>query len=85
MHSRQPTIRDMPPPPHIVGLQRFTTYAEIDEILRSRSFRQGSHQESQPFFGRTLLTIDGDEHFERRRLEAPCSRRPRSTTTSTPS
>ena len=71
MHSREPTIRDMPPPPHIVGLQRFTTYAEIDEILRSRSFRQGSHQESQPFFGRTLLTIDGDEHFERRRLEAP--------------
>ena len=71
MHSRRPTIRDMPPPPHIVGLQHFTTYAEIDEILRSRSFRQGSHQESQPFFGRTLLTIDGDEHFERRRLEAP--------------
>ena len=71
MQSRQPTIRDMPPPPHIVGLQHFTTFAEIDEILRSRSFRQGSHQESQPFFGRTLLTIDGDEHFERRRLEAP--------------
>lgn len=36
----------MPPPPHIVGLQHFTTHAEIDEILRSRSFRQGSHQES---------------------------------------
>jgi len=71
VHSRQPTIRDMPPPPHIVGLQHFTTYAEIDEILRSRSFRQGSHQESQAFFGRSLLTIDGDEHFERRRLEAP--------------
>ena len=61
----------MPPPPHIVGLQHFITYAEIDEILRSRNFRQGSHQESQPFFGRSLLTIDGDEHFERRRLEAP--------------
>ena len=71
MNSRPPTIRDMPPPPHIVGLQHFTTFAEIDEILRSRSFRQGSHQESRPFFGRTLLTIDGDEHFERRRLEAP--------------
>ena len=71
MQSRQPTIRDMPPPPHIVGLQHFTTFAEIDEILRSRCFRQGSHQESQAFFGRSLLTIDGDEHFERRRLEAP--------------
>ena len=71
MPTREPTIREMPPPPHIVGLQHFTTYAEIDEILRSRGFRQGSHQESQPFFGRSLLTIDGDEHFERRRLEAP--------------
>ena len=71
MPTREPTIREMPPPPHIVGLQHFTTYAEIDEILRSRNFRQGSHQESQPFFGRSLLTIDGDEHFERRRLEAP--------------
>ena len=71
MQGREPTIREMPPPPHIVGLQHFTRYAEIDEILRSRSFRQGSHQESQPFFGRSLLTIDGDEHFERRRLEAP--------------
>ena len=42
-----------------------------DEILRSKDFRQGSHQESAPFFGRSLLTIDGDEHFDRRRLEAP--------------
>ncbi len=71
MQTREPTIREMPPPPHIVGLQHFTRFAEIDEILRSRSFRQGSHQESQAFFGRSLLTIDGDEHFERRRLEAP--------------
>jgi len=49
----------------------FTTFAEIDEILRSKDFRQGSHQESQTFFGRSLLTIDGDEHYDRRRLEAP--------------
>ena len=63
MQGREPTIREMPPPPHIVGLQHFTRYAEIDEILRSRSFRQGSHQESQPFFGRSLLTIDGDEQL----------------------
>ena len=35
MQSRPPTIRDMPPPPNIVGLQHFTTYAEIDEIQRS--------------------------------------------------
>jgi len=66
-----PSVRQLPPPPHIKGLQMFTTFAEIDEILRSKDFRQGSHQESQPFFGRSLLTIDGDEHYDRRRLEAP--------------
>lgn len=65
------SIRDMEPPPHIVGIKHFTDYAMVDEILRSKKFRQGSHQESQPFFGRSLLTIDHDEHFERRRLEAP--------------
>ena len=66
-----PSTRVLPPPPHIKGLQMFTTYAEIDEILRSKDFRQGAHQESQPFFGRSLLTIDGDEHFDRRRLVTP--------------
>lgn len=65
------SIRDMEPPPHIVGIKHFTDFAMVDEILRSKAFRQGSHQESQPFFGRSLLTIDHDEHFERRRLEAP--------------
>lgn len=65
------SIRDMEPPPHIVGIKHFTDFAMVDEILRSKHFRQGSHQESQAFFGRSLLTIDHDEHFERRRLEAP--------------
>ena len=61
----------MDPPPHIAGIKHFTDFAMVDEILRSKDFRQGSHQESQPFFGRSLLTIDHNEHFERRRLQAP--------------
>lgn len=69
------SIRDMDPPPHIVGIKHFTDFASVDEILRSRDFRQGSHQESQPFFGDSLLTIDHDRHFERRRLEAPLFRK----------
>lgn len=69
------SIRDLEPAPHIAGLQHFTTFAEVDEILRSKNFRQGSHQESQAFFGDSLLTIDHDEHFERRRLEAPLFRK----------
>jgi len=65
------SIRDLEPAPHIEGIKHFVTYTEVDEILRSHDFRQGSHQESQPFFGDSLLTIDHDQHFQRRRLEAP--------------
>ena len=69
------TIRDLIPPPHIQGIKHFVDYALVDEILRSKNFRQGSHQESQPFFGDSLLTIDHDVHFERRRLQAPLFRK----------
>mgnify|MGYP003321477449 FL=1 len=69
------TIRDLVPPPHIQGIKHFVDYAFVDEILRSKHFRQGSHQESQPFFGDSLLTIDHDVHFERRRLQAPLFRK----------
>jgi cytochrome P450 len=69
------SIRDMEPPPHIVGIKHFTEFAQVDEILRSKAFRQGSHQESQAFFGESLLTIDHDRHFERRRIEAPLFRK----------
>ena len=65
------SIRDLEPAPHIQGIKHFVTYVEVDEILRSQDFRHGSHQESQPFFGDSLLTIDHDRHFQRRRLEAP--------------
>ena len=68
------TIRDLIPPPHIEGIKHFVDFASVDEILRSKDFRQGSHQESQPFFGDSLLTIDHDVHFERRRLQAPLFR-----------
>ena len=69
------TIRDLVPPPHIQGIKHFVDYALVDEILKSKDFRQGSHQESQPFFGDSLLTIDHDVHFERRRLQAPLFRK----------
>lgn len=75
------SIRDMEPPPHIAGIKHFTSFALVDEILRSKDFRQGSHQESQPFFGDSLLTIDHDRHFERRRMEAHFFARTRSNTT----
>ena len=69
------TIRDLVPPPHIQWIKHFVDYALVDEILISKHLRQGSHQESQPFFGDSLLTIDHDVHFERRRLQAPLFRK----------
>jgi cytochrome P450 len=64
-------MKEIEPAPYISAMTQIATYAEIDEILRSKDFVQGSHQESMPFFGDCLLLLDGSEHFERRRLEAP--------------
>lgn len=47
---------------------RVDTYAEIDEILRSPDFLQGSHFESKPVFGGSLVVIDGAEHRQRRKM-----------------
>lgn len=43
------------------------TFAEIDEILRSPDFHQGSHFESRPVYGGSLVVIDGPEHRQRRK------------------
>ena len=58
------------------SLVHLTRFGEIDEVLRSRDFIQGTHREAPMFLGDTLLLIDGDEHFERRRMESPLFNRP---------
>src|SRR5438552_2657317 len=50
-------------------MTRITTYAEVDEVLRSRDFVQ-ARPAVGPFLTGTIGTLDGDEHFERRRLES---------------
>jgi len=50
---------------------RVETFAEIDEILRSPDFHQGSHFESRPVYGGALVVIDGPEHRARRRALMP--------------
>lgn len=47
---------------------RVDTYTEIDEILRSPDFIQGSHFESKPVFGGSLVVIDGPDHRKRRKM-----------------
>ncbi|MBW0090158.1 cytochrome P450 [Pseudonocardia sp. KRD-184] len=64
-------MREWTEPPHIATMTKVADYREIDEILRSKDFRQGSHTESRPLFGGSLLLLDGPEHRERRRLENP--------------
>jgi cytochrome P450 len=46
---------------------RVDSYAEIEEVLRSPDFIQGSHFESKPVFGGSLVVTDGPEHRQRRR------------------
>jgi len=51
-------------------LEHLTTFNEIDEVLRSPNFVQGQHRQSLMFLGDTILLIDGEAHFERRRMES---------------
>jgi cytochrome P450 len=55
-----------------------TSFADVDEAFRSRDVEQGGggRRDSEPFVGHGLLSLSGDEHFERRRVEAPLFRRP---------
>lgn len=60
--------QDFNVPAYVLGMQRVDTFAEIDEIFRSPDFVQGSHRESAPFFGDSLLLTEGPEHMTRRRM-----------------
>jgi len=55
-------------PPYVANMQRVDSYADIDEILRSDTFKQGSHVESGVFFAGSLLLMHGQAHMERRLL-----------------
>src|SRR5438105_5060667 len=57
---------------------RLTSFTEVDEVFRSRDFAQGSHIDGHPsaaLFNGTVLTLSGNDHFQRRRLEAQLLRR----------
>lgn len=62
--------REIEAPPYIADMTKLETFAEVSEVLRSRSFRQGAHQESKPFFAGSLIMLDGVDHFRRRRMES---------------
>jgi cytochrome P450 len=63
-------VRELEPAPYLETMRKFDRHADCDEVLRSRDFVQGSHRESAPFFEDSLIMLDGEAHFERRRLES---------------
>jgi cytochrome P450 len=62
------TNRDLPQ--WFRELEHLSTFGDIDETLRSPKFVQGQHRQSLMFLGDTILLIDGNDHFERRRMES---------------
>lgn len=64
--------------PAAADMAWLVSYQDVDEVFRSRDFEQGGggRRDSEPFVGHGLLSLSGDDHFERRRVEAPLFRRP---------
>jgi len=55
-------------PPYVASMQLIESYSEIDEVLRSADFIQGSHIESGVFLDGSLIKIEGEEHMARRQI-----------------
>jgi cytochrome P450 len=58
-------------PPFLRGVPEITSYDGVKALLKSKALESATHEESIEFGRRTILTIDGDEHFDRRRMESP--------------
>ena len=56
------------PAPYLATMQLVESYAEVDEILKSPDFLQGSHRETAAFLEGSLVMTDGADHLERRRM-----------------
>lgn len=53
-------------------MQHFTDHDEVEEILRSEAFRPALHfRDSAPLLNGCVLTLGGEEHLARRRLQRP--------------
>ena len=59
--------------PPLVNIPRLTAYHDVDHVLRSKDFVQagGGHRENAPMTLHTVVSLSDQDHFERRRLEAP--------------
>ena len=57
--------------PYLDGVIQLSDYDEVVEVLRSPKFVQSAYDVSAPhFLERVLVMLDGQEHVDRRRVEA---------------
>ena len=61
--------------PYLADMVRVRSFRDVAAVLRAPTALQASHRESRDFYGDTLLLLDGDAHFARRRQEMPLFRR----------
>lgn len=66
----QPASEDIAPE-LVKRLQRFDTYAEIEEIMKSPDFVMSGAEERTIFFEDTLIMSEGQRHSELKQLFAP--------------
>ncbi|MBF9032694.1 cytochrome P450 [Rhodobacterales bacterium HKCCE2091] len=64
-------VQDPALPDFVHSLQRFDTYAEIEEIKKSRDFVNAGADERTIFLEDTLIMAEGQRHDELKRLFAP--------------
>ncbi|MBI1777928.1 MAG: cytochrome P450 [Proteobacteria bacterium] len=76
-HGYVGTTLDPKNGPSVAGMRWLTRLADVDDVFRSQDFEQGGggRRDSGPFVGGSLLSLSGDEHFERRRILSALFRR----------
>jgi cytochrome P450 len=77
MQSFAGTTLDPSRGPSVSEMTWLTSYQDVDEAFKAHEIVQGGGglRDSEPFVGHGLLSLSGDEHFERRRIEAVLFRR----------
>jgi len=69
--SHSGTVLDPARGPSVGEMQRLCSFAEVSEVLKSRRFEHVvGHRDNAPILGGTLISLSGDEHFERRRISS---------------
>ncbi|GIK82883.1 MAG: hypothetical protein BroJett024_39880 [Alphaproteobacteria bacterium] len=65
------TVIDPARGPAVAEMQRLSSFAEVSEVLKSRRFEHlVGHRDNAPILGGTLISLSGDQHFERRRISS---------------